>query len=312
MSALIQTATSVLRYRGGSGQWAWAIHRAAGLGVLAFLLLHIFDIFLVTFGPGVFNEFLFLYKAWPFRILEVALLFGLIYHAFNGLRIILADFYPVLAKRSIARTMFYVQVALTGVLFAIGGLIMLITAHEEPFQNNYILSLIVVIGIVAVPLGVSLLANYAPTASTTALDVDTSSGNYDDSIAAIVRGRQRRRMDRTEINIWLFMRISGFLLIFLALLHFFLMHFVYGVDNIDFNFVVSRWTDPFSGWFWRAYDLALLVFALTHGVLGARYSIEDYFHNRAVRFILLAGAVLTWVALIAMGAFVIFTFNPSV
>ena len=64
-----------------------------------------------------------------------------------------------------------------------------------------------------------------------------------------------------------------------------------------------------SGWFWRTYDLSLLVFALTHGILGARYSIEDYFHNRAVRFILLAGAALTGVALMVMGAFIIFTFN---
>jgi succinate dehydrogenase hydrophobic anchor subunit len=67
-----------------------------------------------------------------------------------------------------------------------------------------------------------------------------------------------------------------------------------------------------SGWFWRTWALALLFFALTHGILGARYSIEDYIHNRALKFILLAGAALTWVALTIMGAAVIFTFYPSV
>src|SRR4029079_9433901 len=110
MAALIQTASSVLRYRGGLGQWAWAIHRAAGLGVLAFLLLHVFDIFLVNFGPEAFNGPLeVLYKSMPARILEIFLLFGLLYHAFNGVRIILADFMPVFASRKIARTSFYIQ-----------------------------------------------------------------------------------------------------------------------------------------------------------------------------------------------------------
>lgn len=118
-------------------------------------------------------------------------------------------------------------------------------------------------------------------------------------------------VNRTELNIWLFMRVSGFLLIVLALGHFFLMHFFYGVEHIDFQFIVARWMDPLAGWFWRTYDLALLILALTHGVLGARYSIEDYFHHRVVRFLLLAGLTLTWVALVLMGAFVIFSFNVT-
>ncbi len=311
MAALIQTASSVLRYRGGAGQWAWAIHRAAGLGVLAFLLLHIIDIFLVSFGPALFNDLLFIYKAWPFRILEVALLFGLLYHALNGLRIIVADFIPVVAKRSIARNLFYLQIVITGILFAIGGVVMLTTAQEEPFGNNPILSLVVVVGIVALPLVISLLFSYAPTASTIPLDTDASKGNYQDSIEVIVHGRQRGPMNRAELNIWLFMRISGFLLIFIALFHFFLMHFIYGVDAMDFSFIVARWTDPVLGLFWRAYDLTLLVLALVHGMFGVRYSIEDYFHNRAVKALLLGGAALTEIALILMGAFVIFTFNPA-
>lgn len=309
MAALIQTATSVLRYRGGAGQWAWAIHRAAGLGVLAFLLLHIVDIFLATFGAGLFNDLLFIYKAWPFRILEVALLFGLVYHAFNGLRIIVADFIPMFASRSIARNLFYLQLVVVGILFAVGGVVMLTTAKEEPFGNNPVLSIVVVVAIVALPLVISLLSSFAPTASTTAIDTDASTGNYQDGVEAIVRGRQRRPMNRTELNIWLFMRVSGLVLIFIVLFHFYLMHFFYGVDTINFGFIIDRWMDPIYGLFWRTYDLLLLVFALVHGMFGAKYSIEDYFHNRTVSFILMAGLVLTEIALVVMGAFVIFTFN---
>lgn len=83
-----------LRYRGREGMFAWLLHRATGLGVLFFLLLHIFDIFLLGFGPGVFNELLFIYRAWWARVLEVFLLFGVLFHALNGLRIIVQDFWP--------------------------------------------------------------------------------------------------------------------------------------------------------------------------------------------------------------------------
>jgi succinate dehydrogenase / fumarate reductase cytochrome b subunit len=311
MAALIQTASTVLRYRGGAGQWAWAIHRAAGLGVLLFLVLHIFDIFLVTFGPGLFTAFLIIYKHPVARVLEVVLLFGLLYHALNGLRIILADFYPMLAKRSIATNLFIVQIIVTGVLFAIGGYLMLTRAQEEPFGNNPILAVIVVAAVVALPLVISMASSFAPTSATIALDADTSRGNYDDSVQAIIRGRQPRPMNRTELNIWLFMRLSGFLLIFLALFHFFLMHFIYTVDIIDFRFMINRWTDPVGGLFWRSYDLLLLVFALVHGLFGARYSLEDYIHNRGVKFILMAGLVLTGLLFFVLGAFVIFTFNPA-
>lgn len=83
-----------LRYRGREGYLAWLLHRATGLGVLLFLLLHIFDIFLLAFGPEVFNELLVIYTAWWARIAEVFLLFGLLFHALNGARIIVQDFWP--------------------------------------------------------------------------------------------------------------------------------------------------------------------------------------------------------------------------
>ncbi|MCC7161614.1 MAG: hypothetical protein IT331_03900 [Anaerolineae bacterium] len=312
MAALIQTASSVLRYRGGLGQWAWAIHRAAGLGVLAFLLLHIFDIFLVLFGPALFNELLFLYKGALMRVMEVFLLFGLLYHAINGLHVIVADFFPVLASRRLARNLFYVQLLTLVVIFVPAAFYMMYTLPLEQAGQNAALSLIVTLGVLAIPTGVVLIFSLWPTSRNAKIDMDASKGNYEDSLARIVASRKHRAMTRTELNIWLFMRVSGFLLIFLALGHFFLMHFIYGVEIMDFGFIAQRWVDPVGGWFWRAYALGLLFFALTHGVLGARYSIEDYIHNRAVRIILLVGAFLTWLALTVMGGLVIFTFYPSV
>lgn len=92
-----RTGTSLregLQYRGGVGQWAWILHRAAGLGVLLFLILHIVDIFLAAFGPSVFNKLLFIYHSPIFKPLIILLVFGVVYHAFNGLRLVLIDFWP--------------------------------------------------------------------------------------------------------------------------------------------------------------------------------------------------------------------------
>ncbi|MGB8643917.1 MAG: succinate dehydrogenase, cytochrome b556 subunit, partial [Anaerolineae bacterium] len=231
----IRTGKTVLRYRGGEGQWAWAIHRVAGLGVLLFLIIHILDIFVAAFGPSLFNDLLFLYKGFASRIGEILLAFGLIYHAINGLRIILADFNPRFASLKVARTLFWGQVVLAIALFAPASYMMMWTLPADQFGQNLGLSLGVTLAILALPMVIVLAASFAPAAAETALDTDQSTGNYEDAYKRILTGTQRRPMDRFEINIWLFMRISGALLIILALLHMFILHFVISVEAITFQ-----------------------------------------------------------------------------
>ncbi len=79
-------------YRGREGQWAFILHRASGIALALFLLLHVIDISLVMWGPDVFNAFLAFYHQWPFRIGLLLVIAGVVYHAFNGVRIILMDF----------------------------------------------------------------------------------------------------------------------------------------------------------------------------------------------------------------------------
>jgi succinate dehydrogenase / fumarate reductase membrane anchor subunit len=108
------------------------------------------------------------------------------------------------------------------------------------------------------------------------------------------------------------MRISGILLIGLALFHMFWLHFVIGVENISFDTIVQRWNDPAHprlDLFWRLYDLALLAFAFTHGVLGANYSVRDYVHALWTRKWLQAGLVVVWLILFVLGGGLIFFFN---
>ena len=77
-------------YRGREGQWAFVLHRLSGVALALYLLLHVIDISLVMYGPdGPFDLFLAFYHQWPFRIGLVLVMAGVVYHALNGLRIIL-------------------------------------------------------------------------------------------------------------------------------------------------------------------------------------------------------------------------------
>jgi succinate dehydrogenase / fumarate reductase cytochrome b subunit len=94
MSAVTTGLSEYLGYRGREGMWAWILHRVTGLGVMFFLIWHILDIFLMALGQNEFDRFLVIYKAAPFRVLEVFLIFSVIFHAFNGARVIILDFVP--------------------------------------------------------------------------------------------------------------------------------------------------------------------------------------------------------------------------
>lgn len=84
-------------YRGGAGQWAWLLQRVTGVGVLVFLIAHILDTALVLFGPELYNRFVQFYAQPAVRVGEVALAAAVLYHALNGIRITVLDFYPELS-----------------------------------------------------------------------------------------------------------------------------------------------------------------------------------------------------------------------
>ena len=87
-------------YRGREGQIAWMLHRLTGLGVFFFLALHIVDIFLMAFGPDLFNSLLFFYHQFLFKLSIVFGLYpGVLYHGLNGIRVVAMDFWPNLGKK---------------------------------------------------------------------------------------------------------------------------------------------------------------------------------------------------------------------
>ncbi len=75
-----------------------------------------------------------------------------------------------------------------------------------------------------------------------------------------------------ELYAWLFMRISGVVLLILALGHLFIMHVFNSVHAIDYDFVAAR----YMRLFWRVYDGAMLWLAMIHGLNGVRTLVDDY------------------------------------
>ena len=119
-------------YKGGIGQWSWAAHRITGVGIVAFLFGHIVDTFGVGFGPELYNRTIHLYQEWWFKPFELLLIGATLYHAINGLRIILFDFWPSLALRQ--KTFAYIEIVLFLIAFVPAAVYMIrSTIAGSPF-----------------------------------------------------------------------------------------------------------------------------------------------------------------------------------
>jgi succinate dehydrogenase / fumarate reductase membrane anchor subunit len=155
---------------------------------------------------------------------------------------------------------------------------------------------------------------------TEAVELTGSSASYGPDNPAPLIEAPRARTSRTpsslrpsrtnfELYGWLFMRLSGVVLVVLVLGHL-LIQLVLdgGVSKIGFAFVAGRWASPF----WQYWDLTMLWLAMLHGGNGLRTVINDYAEQANTR-IWLKTLLFTAVAFtIVLGSLVIFTFDPNI
>src|SRR6476620_791765 len=95
-----------------------------------------------------------------------------------------------------------------------------------------------------------------------------------------------------EMLAWLFMRLSGVVLIVLIFGHLFVNLMVgEGVHAIDFGFVAGKWASPF----WQVWDLLMLWLAMIHGTNGVRTIINDYAQRDGTRLVLKLALYLAFV-----------------
>lgn len=80
-------------YRGDPGMWSWVLHRITGVTVFFFLFVHVLDTALVRVNPDDYDRVIETYKTPLIGLMELALVACVLFHGFNGVRVILVDFW---------------------------------------------------------------------------------------------------------------------------------------------------------------------------------------------------------------------------
>jgi succinate dehydrogenase / fumarate reductase cytochrome b subunit len=285
LTSLVLTITETLRYRGALGQWSWVLHRVTGLGVVLFLTLHVVDTSWAVFYPDLYVHAIAAYQSPLFTIGEFALVASVVYHALNGIRIVVIDYRPKWWK-------FQQRAAL--IVFGLSVIILIPTfilmfGHVLNFYNEgaQTLSLIEVLTTqapFAAGFAVAIIA-----ALLFSLVFGAIAGNKKDVRVGAGQG------SRIERFWWSFMRISGVIIVPLVFGHLAMMHLIQGVFDITaanftvvgttalnqsgtaVEFVANRWNMLVAGVaVWRLYDVALLALVVIHGFNGLRYVLTDY------------------------------------
>ena len=111
-----------------------------------------------------------------------------------------------------------------------------------------------------------------------------------------------------EMKAWLFMRISGLLLILLAVGHMFIMHIFNDTLNLDYEFVAKRWDDYTI----RAFDWLLLALSLLHGGNGVRIVLHDNISNPTIKRISILSLFAITFIFFLLGSYGLFTFVSQI
>lgn len=85
-------------YKGSPGQWSWLLHRITGVAVILFLFAHVVDTAVVGWGPEAYNRVASVYHNPIVRTLELGLVAAVLFHSYNGIKILLIDFFPGLTR----------------------------------------------------------------------------------------------------------------------------------------------------------------------------------------------------------------------
>ena len=314
MSSLVLTLTETLRYRGAIGQWSWVLHRVSGLGVLLFLVLHVIDTSWAVFYPELYEEAIASYQSPLFTIGEFGLVACVVYHAYNGLRIVLFDFKPMWWRHQERAA--YAVLGLTAVTLI--PVFILMFSHVADFygEDNFIL-----------PIG-DVLAAQLP--FVVGIPIAIIAAIVFSGISGVIAGNEDRpgsgQGSRLERFWWSYMRVSGLLIVPLVFGHLAMMHVLQGVFDITVanhsivgvggaenvsgsavEFVAARWNHMWAGVaVWKLYDAALLALVTIHGFNGLRYVLTDYTMDKpllrraSVNLCVMGAAVLLIVGVLAL------------
>ena len=324
MTSLVLTVRETMRYRGAIGQWSWVLHRLTGVGVVLFLALHVIDTSWAVFYPDLYVKAIAAYQSPLFTIGEFGLVFAVVYHAFNGIRIVIFDYKPELWRHQAQAAVAVLVVTLLVLTPVFLGMLSHVidfyfVEHAiagERLMDVVVFSIIEQLPFIAGFVGVLAAAIVLAAVYSLISGDSTQRGKYPEA-------------SPVERFWWAFMRLSGILIVPLVFGHLALMHVVQGVFDITaaqevagtlasngtigpvpsaVEFVYHRWSYAAGGVFvWRVYDMFLLVLVTLHGFNGLRYVLTDYTSfNAFARRTSVALCTLVAAVLLAVGAAALF------
>jgi succinate dehydrogenase / fumarate reductase, cytochrome b subunit len=115
-----------LNYYKFVGSWAWILHRLSGLGLIFYLSLHIWVINSLTYGEEKFTQVSAFLNSPLFKFLEIGLWGIILFHAFNGARIVMVDFFK---GSSVHKKLFWIMIAIAFLLWVVGGYLLVSHIH---------------------------------------------------------------------------------------------------------------------------------------------------------------------------------------
>ncbi len=280
-------------YKGGTGMLTWLAHRMSGVAIVYFLTLHIVEAIQLFGGPGNYTEATAVYKQPWFRPFEWMLVMAVIFHALNGLRVMLYDTWPKTTKYH--KQIFWIGVGLFVIATPMVGYAMMKSVLGMPLDKIFA-SMNGLGYALAIVLPVALPVLYVAWRGS-----GLSNGPM---IVSNSNSRPAPAKNSFERFMWQFMRISGVLLVVLVFWHLLIMHFINDINDITGPFVFDRFrANPV----WVVVDLSMLVLAWIHGLNGVRIVITDYMKRSYKRRIVLMALFAFGVAWLVAGAIVLFT-----
>ena len=110
-----------------TGFISFVLRRVTGVALVIYLFLHMWVIGSVNLGPEVFNARLNMVQTPFFKLAEIALLAAVVYHAFDGIRLLIIHYFNVTNYRT---SLFYAAFAISAILVIAGGIPILLFMFE--------------------------------------------------------------------------------------------------------------------------------------------------------------------------------------
>ena len=110
-----------------TGFISFALRRITGVALVVYLFMHMWVIGSVNLGPEAFDARLNMVQTPFFKLLEIALLAAVVYHAFDGIRLLIIHWFNVTNYRT---SLFYAAFAISAILVIAGGVPILLFMFE--------------------------------------------------------------------------------------------------------------------------------------------------------------------------------------